>query len=247
MEEQKIIPNFYCSIPYWIHSGCTVHNTEECIWVEVDNICLFPPISKKETFSLNKLSEVKEIWCDFSNSILPEGWRVMMLDWEYIYDPLSFREMKGGVWETFRKNSRKWPKLHDHYKYGYYIPTGAEIGNLMGKWMEKRQSTVLDPVLIIEMVCDPTIPRKYLYDGNRLVGINLWDENYQFINFRFCICDDEPFLSEFLRWLFYTDPEIISKNKLVNDGGVLDNPNLKRFKDKMNPVKKRIVHTFIKN
>jgi hypothetical protein len=45
-----------------------------------------------------------------------------------------------------------------------------------------------------------------------------------------------------MRYLFYRDPEIRNQNKLVNDGGVLDNPNIKAFKDKMNPVRVREVY-----
>jgi len=87
-----------------------------------------------------------------------------------------------------------------------------------------------------------------LYDENeQLMAINAWDENWEFINYRVCIVrQNEPFLDEFVRWLFYTDSQIQSSGKLVNDGGTLGSPGLERFKDKMNPYRKRITHSWIK-
>jgi hypothetical protein len=78
------------------------------------------------------------------------------------------------------------------------------------------------------------------------MAVNAWDENWQYINFRFCIIrQGEPFLDEFARWLFYTDGQIQAKNKLVNDGGTLGNPGLEHFKDKLNPVHKRKVYSWL--
>jgi len=59
--------------------------------------------------------------------------------------------------------------------------------------------------------------------------------------YRYCIADpDEPFLDEFMRLLFY---QRNAAGKLVIDGGVLGRPGLERFKDKLNPVKKRPVYS----
>ncbi len=78
-----------------------------------------------------------------------------------------------------------------------------------------------------------------------MVGMNVWDENHLYINYRLCIVDpSERFLDEFMRYLFYTDPLIMEQNKLVNDGGVLGNEGLKRFKDKMNPFSVRPVYSW---
>ena len=70
----------------------------------------------------------------------------------------------------------------------------------------------------------------------KIYGLNIWDENFQYINYRYCICGKEDFISEYMRLLFYTDSVILNKGKLVNDGGVLDNPKLRFFKDKLNPM-----------
>jgi hypothetical protein len=52
-------------------------------------------------------------------------------------------------------------------------------------------------------------------------------------------------LDEFVRYLFYTDREILSKNKFINDGGTVGNSGLERFKDKLNPFRKRKVYSYI--
>jgi hypothetical protein len=70
----------------------------------------------------------------------------------------------------------------------------------------------------------------------QLIGLNIWDENWKYVNFRYCIDDGSSFLQEYLRYQFYTDPEIQAKGKLVNDGGALDSEGLLRFKLKLNPV-----------
>jgi hypothetical protein len=68
----------------------------------------------------------------------------------------------------------------------------------------------------------------------RLVGINIWDSSWMFTNFRYSFTDpDEPYVAEFLRLLFYR-----SQTGMINDGGSLGDPNLERFKDKLNPYRK---------
>ena len=94
---------------------------------------------------------------------------------------------------------------------------------------------------------DKGIEKKGLYKGEKLVALNIWDENYKYVNYRFCFVDhSEPFLDEFVRYLFYTDLWILSKNKLVNDGGVLGRPGLEKFKDRLHPFRKRKVYSYIK-
>jgi hypothetical protein len=81
-------------------------------------------------------------------------------------------------------------------------------------------------------------------DSGKVLGINIWDLNDTYINYRYCFCSNEPFLSEYMRLLFYTDPEILSTGKLVNDGGCLGNDNLKAFKKKLNPISVREVSSY---
>lgn len=89
--------------------------------------------------------------------------------------------------------------------------------------------------------------RKILVDKNGFIlGINIFDSNYKYINFRFSFSRNIKFLSEYLRYVFYTDPAILNQNKLVNDGGSLDNKNLAFFKEKLNPLEKRKIFSYIK-
>jgi hypothetical protein len=91
------------------------------------------------------------------------------------------------------------------------------------------------------------VHKKYLYYGNQIVAMNVWDENYKYINYRFCLVkSDERYLDEFCRFLFYTDMDVYFQRKLINDGGVLGSSGLEFFKDKMNPLRKRTVYSYFK-
>ncbi len=237
------------STPYLQFSRAEIKRHEGWIWVESDGWPLFPP----KPFDLESAFNgypVKKVWSDFEDWRSPPGFEKEFLDHQYLFQPKSFLQMKGGHWETFRKNTRKWPKKNT--KPGYYTtepPNDTEIGVLLANWMEKRMNSIEDADIIVNFTLTPhsEIKRKYLYDiNNQLVGINIWDENWCYINFRFCLTADEPWLDEYLRYLFYIDPIILNTCKLVNDGGSLGNPGLERFKDKMNPYSKIKVHSWKK-
>jgi hypothetical protein len=185
---------------------------------------------------------MKPIWSDFYN--LPIGSSKQMLDYEYLFDPDAFLNMEGGKWETFRKNSRKWFKNHNKVTYTN-IRDNDQVRELLVDWFERKSETLLDADIITKFVLneDKDVYSKCLYDSeNKLAAINVWDENYKYINFRLCITRNESYLAEFARLMFYTDPIIWDRKKLVNDGGILDSPGLEHFKDKMNPIRKRIVY-----
>lgn len=241
MNDNKIRPNFFCSVPYLHYSGAVARVRSDAAWVEADDVCLFPPMPINGVFK--KDYPVNEIWSDYAGFEPPgDRWLKTFLDWEYLYNPHDFQTMRGGRWETFRKNSRKWPKFQRNVHYGRVTQGKEERWNLVAEWLEKRQASVLDPETIVSYVMNPVngVYQKALTRNGQLVGLNIWDENYCYVNFRFCIVRaGERYLDEYMRRLFYTDPEILAKGKLVNDGGVLDNEGLQRFKDKMNPVRKR--------
>lgn len=159
------------------------------------------------------------------------------LDYQFIYNPKDFLEMKGHKWATFRKNIKKYPQRTKGLLVYDNLDSHEEkqIENLILCWGEKKGDTIHDPELLIKYAMEGE-NRKGLYCNEELVGINIWDENFQYINYRYCIDNGEPFLNEYLRYLFYTDSEIQNKNKLVNDGGALGSEGLKKFKEKLNPV-----------
>jgi hypothetical protein len=215
------------------------------VWLEVNKWCLFPPLPlNKDTteypYNLN-------IWADFSN-LLPPYPNLAFLDYEYIFNPDEFKDLSGGKWEVFRKNIRKWPKAHPKWTYNEEFD-GRQSELLVAEWLEQKQDNVLDAGLVIDFAISSDVRgvyRKYLYDESGiLVAINIWDHNWKYINYIYCIIrKDQPYLDEFARYLFYTDPDIQEFKKLINDGGCLGNKGLERFKDKLNPVRKREVHSW---
>jgi hypothetical protein len=190
-------------------------------------------------------------WSDFAEIEYPETNQTKFLDYEFIYDPKNFLNMEGGEWQVFRKNCRKFPRRVpgglDNLKYirveDYDRPIKLE--DLFISWLKglKEETLIQEEKVILRYLVEGK-NRKILADaGGIIYGINIWDENYYYLNYRYCFCRKEDFLSEFMRLLFYTDSEILNKNKFVNDGGCLGSEALKKFKEKMNPVKIREVRT----
>lgn len=249
-EEFGVLPNFFVSEPYLLLSGVRVLQKGGYIYLQDRHWCLFPPIPFGEV-DLDHYP-VKRIW---STYLQDEPFEIdrcdySFLDYNYIFDPVQFTKMEGHKWETFRKNCRKWPRSHPEWKYTTDTPNAAQAGFLIAKWLEAKKHDVHDGELLARFAYfEESLPiyRKYLYRGKELVAINAWDENWKYINYRVCfVKQGEPFLDEFVRWLFYTDPEIIGMRKLVNDGGTLGNKGLEAFKDKMNPYEKHKIYSWIK-
>jgi hypothetical protein len=162
--------------------------------------------------------------------------------------------MEGGDWAVFRKNCRKFPKRFPDFKFTYSTPEDYPFEDLNGwlyeifqNWLFAKDEEVKDDE-VAEAYLTQGRNRKILWDPDGFIwGVNIWDENWEYINFRFCFCRPGDYLSEYMRWLFYTDPLILDKKKLMNDGGALDNLNLKSFKDKLNPLFVRDVFSWRKN
>ena len=139
--------------------------------------------------------------------------------------------------EHIRKNIVKYPKRHSGHLV-YKRIKGARnltaIKELLLKWAKDRK--LFDNEVMIKFILAGE-NRWGLFNDGRLVGMNVWDENFTFINYRYCIDDGTPFLNEYLRHCFYTHSTILSTYKYVNDGGCLDSKGLKKFKMKLNPFK----------
>jgi hypothetical protein len=249
-EELGIDPNFYLSEAYLILSNAVCHTKRGWVWISEGDWCLFPPLPLNPLAIVLPPYELRKIWSDFEGKS-PNYFHSEFLDWEYILNPTHFNNLSGGKWESYRKNVRKWPKIHPNWEYSN-IFIGKEIQELLGEWLEGKKDNVQDADLLATFIIIPQddsfmgIYRKFLYDSDgKLVAINVWDENYKYINYRYCIVKDKnPYLDEFARYLFYTDPEIQAKGKLINDGGSIGNKGLEKFKDKLNPVRKREVHSW---
>lgn len=243
-------PNFWCSDEYLLRSNAREVNTGKYLYVTDEDWILFPVIDLEN----GKVSVIPQgkIWSDFAGIDLKGASE--FLDYEYIYNPKDFLTMEGGSWQVFRKNCRKFPArfskpLAYDWIINYELKFGTadwKLNELFLDWLKGfgEQEEIHDDKVMTDYLQNG-FSRKVLYDeeGN-IFGLTIWDENYKYINFRFCTCKREPFLSEYIRLLFYTDPFILVKRKLVNDGGTLGNENLKRFKEKLNPLRVRSVFSW---
>jgi hypothetical protein len=235
--QMKIIPNFWLTEAYLKTQKVQTKSNGKGIWVQEDEWAVFPPLPYDDSLFWEK-DFPSLIWSDFENFAVGEV--LEFLDWEYTYDANAFSDMTGKKWSVFRKNSRKWPRARV-WEYTDKLPTNNEVEKLLLKWLEKKPEEVIHDQEAMLWFLFHSPLRQFLYDKNKLMGVNVWDCNEPFLMYRYCIADpDEPFLDEFMRLLFY---QRNAAGKLVIDGGVLDNPGLERFKDKLNPVKKRAVYS----
>jgi len=237
LQKLNIEPNFWCSEEYFEKAGW--ENLEEGGLVGVldgDGFLMLPLIDFA-TGEMFKLST--GAWAGLGSK---EG---KFLDYNFIYDPKRFSDLSGGDFQTFRKNSRKFVNRNPDKKMSY-INLKQTDGNLivalpdiLCQWLEGKPDDVViyDDKVILNYLNECENGKVLLDQYGNIYGLNIWDENYMYVNFRYCFCKPGQFLSEYMRLLFYTDPEILNKNKLVNDGGCLDDENLYRFKTKLNPVK----------
>lgn len=253
MNNHGIIPNFFCSKPYLeLHPEISLQTGNGWVWLQDEEWTVFPPLPIDKDVVEFFPESVKKIWCDFGmppdtgyqTRKATESWVNEMLDMEYIFNPHSFLNMDGHKWQTFRKNSRKWARNNPGYSYtNSVVGMLDECSDLIMDWVERKGEENLqdgDFLLKFLLLDSPEMYYGFLRNGDGdIVAINVADQNYLFWNYRICFSADEPFLDEFARLCFYTDPIILNSKKMVNDGGVLDSPGLERYKDKMNPVFKR--------
>lgn len=246
-KQLNIDANFYLSLPYLDHFEAICYSKDGWLWVEADDQCLFPPLSMREGVLPPGPLPVESVWSDFADCSMGEGTGYTeFLDWEYIYDPLSFDDMSGGDWMVFRKNSRKWPRTNRWSYIRWDIPSTPTLDALVADWLTAHITDAQDPELLASYALDPPagVGRKILFRDSEVVAVNAWDINHSYINFRVCICRDEHFLAEFARLLFYQDPDIRGYDMKVNDGGTLGHSGLEAFKDKLNPIRKRKVRSW---
>jgi len=241
LERKKIRPNFWCSEEYFRKAGFIERriggamNPSVCIF-DTDSLMIFPPIDPRNGRRWAETNET--IWSDFS-LYYPGHEQAEFLDYEYLYEPKNFLNMKGKKWQTFRKNCRKYPRRNEHLELRY-VPFDFDKHNLKifefyQEWIDKVGWKEFHDYDVMANYMGAGENREILIDNaGDIHGVNIWDENYMFINYRYCFCLNVPFLSEYMRFWFYVRRS--KENKIVNDGGVLDSPELKKFKDKMNPV-----------
>jgi len=105
--------------------------------------------------------------------------------------------------------------------------------------------SVLEDVMGLKEWYDPETALEYAFHGkNRLTIVDeggvralcCWDENYKYVNFRYCFTDPTiKGISDYARVQFHRYIDFIKPGKPVNDGGCLDNVNLLEYKLHLNP------------
>ncbi len=253
LEKSNITPNFYCSNEYFHKAKLHEEESEiaPILFVLDKDWAVFPPINI-ETLQLSETVLFgQRIWSDFLEwKPINTNWKSEFLDLEYIYNSKDFLKMEGGGWSVFRKNCRKWSRRFGDgnltYDWVHMYHHFDNLTELLSSWLEKKGEEKIEDDEVMESYVFEGKNRKMLWDRKgRIYGLNIWDSNYRYVNYRFAICRPEEFLSEYLRFLFYTDPLILNSGKLVNDGGILGNPKLKFFKDKLCPLSVRSVFSWI--
>lgn len=251
LEKHGVEPNFWCSEEYFRASGFkTVEDDLGYVAVVGDDQLIFPPIHREAGFPhlLLRSFGLDSVWSDFQGNHF-QDWSPDLLDLEYIYDPKEILAMEGSRFKTFRKNHRKIEKQYGADSLSYsrvekdHRLIQSDIDKLFIQWLENRgESEIIHDDSVLYHFITEGYNRAVLYHRDYgLLGINVWDENYRFVNYRYMICRPWPYLDEYMRWLFYSSLET---EKMVNDGGILDNPGLRWFKDRMNPIRVRNVYSW---
>ena len=231
IQKAKHLPNFWMSLEYIELKGLKYSIDGGLRGFKDNGEWYFPP--------LNALGEL-ETSVPFYSSVVEDGksqkTHFKVLDYQYIYDPKSFNNLQGKQWKAFRRNIRKYPARSGGALVYRPLTDSLEDSEaaetLLLKWADGRE--LFDNELLIQFVLMGK-NRWGLFNDGVCVGMNVFDENYAFINYRYCIDDGTPFLNELMRYNFYQMPYIQNRKKLVNDGGHCDSDSLMYFKLRLNP------------
>jgi hypothetical protein len=267
LQSLNITPNFYCSCAYLTACGAGCYLSDDGRWAYVvdttedgEDVCMFPPVPATDEVARAVPPQdwpplFDFIWADFTGGVnAPAGYQTSLMDYQYIYDQTLMAEAAGPAFATFRKNARKWPArsgLELESVAVVRVP-GAQAQELCGEWLEAHQTVVQDVPNMLTYLLNPppgALVRGMLDNYGYLRALIAYDINYRYVNFRYCITrPNEPFLEEYVRMLFYRSPvaQMNVGRRLINDGGVVDNPGLMNFKDRLNPIRRFESHTWTK-
>lgn len=241
-----MVPNFWCSEDYFRWAGLEERMEANICTVFDDDIPVFP------SFRVGTGFIPGESWSDFFGMEDVPGFRREFLDYQFIYNPRHFLGTGRADKSGFRKNvSRLREGLgKDNLIYRKMLEDDQKaVLWVFEKWLQDRTGgtdEIHDSTTLVEALYSiPTNARVLIYRGE-MIGFNVWDENYKYINFRYSFGRDIPYLSEYLRWAFYTDWDIIASRKMVNDGGSLDSPSLYKFKERLGPVEIQKIYSIRK-
>jgi len=259
LKKYKIIPTFPCSEEYFQRAKIKEEITGDFIYWKHNEWILFPPINMNtgellpngNSISGDYQNWATHIWASFPNWSMPSNYKKEFLELEHIYNPRHFLDLTGNKFQVFRKNIRKFPGRYGNSPLQYIEANDNhenQLKDLFIEWLKNKEGN--------QEIHDDEVMTNYIFNGNNrkilvdkngyILGINIWDSNYFYINFRFSFSRNIKFLNEYQRYLFYTDPVILNQNKLVNDGGIMGIESLRIFKDKLCPVEKREIYSYVK-
>jgi len=156
-------------------------------------------------------------------------------DHQFIYEPINPDNidefLSGKQMKSVRKQYNKYRDILTPF-----YNTQDDPEDLLMKWVGERD------------LYDPDVFVNYVFHGDNrifiknqkgeLVALLIWDYNYKFINFRYCLVDpDYKGLSDYCRVLFRQLMYLRFPTKLINDGGSLGSPTLYTYKQKLKPLK----------
>jgi len=249
IEESQAIPNFWMSEEYITRKGLIIKETPR-VWglVEADDPdgpWFFPPF-----YCVNNApGDLSTKWWAGIPGDIWEHNGESFLDYQFIYDPRNFKTLEGHHWRAFRREAIKWPDSHGaygkDYTYGCMFDSQEGVGDLLLKWAGDRE--VFDVEVMIDYALHGACRWGLWYHGE-LVGLNVADTNWRFVNFRYCLDIGDENLQHYLRLLFYRSPMILNlaeKGVMVNDGGCLGDGGLETFKLRMNPIRQYEIPTTV--
>jgi len=244
LKKRNIPPNFYCSEEYFEKAGWIEDWDEENVIIIFDSSKSHIMLPVIDLDSIRFLSSSFYVGFSNLNSIcFKENIKLNFLDYEFIYDPSQFISLSGNKWKKARKNL-KWcredfGKLYVYVTYGDRDQDRLKGGCFLDKWVDSIEGKELyDPEVLLKYVCFGK--NRLLVENNQeeVKGIICWDENWKYVNFRYCIVNNSEGrgLSDTCRVLFYRYINSIRPGKLVNDGGSLGISSLYKYKEKLNPI-----------
>ena len=246
------VPSFYCSRAYLeaVQPELDIING----WLTLTDVgvCMFPPVPMNDNviYEADYSKWPDFIWSDMEGCIMPDNYQKEKLDFQYLYDPDDFIKLVGKKWAILRKNSKKWERRH---KSNLMIVSWSDIDPeegavFIGEWLESKADDFQDADIMLNYLFQSDgkgVHAFCMLDNNENIkAILAYDTNWTYVNFRYCMTKPgEAFLAEAVRLVFYRDI-MFGKSMLVNDGGVVDNPQLEWFKDRLNPVEKKTVYSW---
>lgn len=232
MERLGITPNFWCSQEYFWRAGIKFSVVGDSYLASAPDGSLFLPILGKQ----GPLDGV-EVFAAFPCMQIGQE-----LDRQYIYTPGKVN-LSGNAWKPVRANVHRVQRKLGNLALWPMSPSEdvKRAALMLQAWSQKQGDQVYDPELMVDYLIDGDNRLALRDEHHNLHGILAWDYNYKYTNFRYCVvAQGVDGLSDVARLMFREWCGIHHPDRLINDGGDLDRPGLRRYKEKLQPIE---IHT----